>query len=56
MIHLDAVAEMVKDYKFNLAIPTEDEEPTSKIRLEKKSFAIACRTDMTCNIYLTNEF
>lgn len=45
MVYSD-VLEIAQQYKFNLTIPTADEELNKKFRLEKKSFAIACRTNI----------
>jgi len=54
MVPLDAY-EIANQQKFNLTISTEDEQPKKKLRLEKKSFAIACYTNMTRKIRFTNE-
>lgn len=53
-IHLD-VPHIAKQHEFDLTIPTaEDAILTSKkkFRLEKKSFAVACYTTMTSEIYI----
>ncbi|CAF1029920.1 unnamed protein product [Adineta ricciae] len=38
---------LTKLHEFNLTIPSANEKPDKKFRLERKSFAIACRSNLT---------
>ena len=46
MAHLD-VSLIAEQHKFDLTIPTADQEPKKKCRMDRKSFAVACHTNMT---------
>ena len=46
------VLQLGKQLRFDLTIPTADEElPRKQLRMKRKSFAIACQTDMSSKIY-----
>nr|ACD54664.1 unknown [Adineta vaga] len=55
----DDAMNIALQHKFNLTIPSQDEDPCKKFRLERKCFAITCRSNFTkedISHHIQNEF